>query len=481
MNERTILIFGGTTEGRLLAEFCENERIPVWVSVVSRYGEELLPESSYVRVHQGAMNAAEIVQFLKKQGITLVVDATHPYAVQASEQIGAACRASGIRLVRCLRKEEPTAEQENGIYTVPDALSAAAFLQKTTGTILLTTGSRELPAFTALPGYEERLYVRVLPSSEVLAQCEALGIRGKHLIAMQGPFSEEMNRALLHQTGARWMVTKDSGREGGVDGKLSAAAACGVSVILVKRPEESGSSLAEVKQLLKNTLNTVSEEPSGRILLAGIGTGGLMQMTGEVREAIETSDVILGADRMLQAAKAVCNPTKAAVKKEWIAQYQEDRILERIAKRSPGEKILVLYSGDTGFYSGAAGLSRRLRSEGIPHELLPGISSISCFAARLAVPWEDAALLTAHGRELSAEEVLQRKEKKLFLLTGGENGAGYFLKKLKQAGGGSYQAAVGENLGYPEERIFRGTVETLSGESFGSLSLIYLEKETEGE
>ncbi|MGN0986481.1 MAG: precorrin-6A/cobalt-precorrin-6A reductase, partial [Otoolea sp.] len=91
MNERTILIFGGTTEGRLLAEFCENERIPVWVSVVSRYGEELLPESSYVRVHQGAMNAAEIVQFLKKQGITLVVDATHPYAVQASEQIGAAC------------------------------------------------------------------------------------------------------------------------------------------------------------------------------------------------------------------------------------------------------------------------------------------------------------------------------------------------------------------------------------------------------
>ena len=154
--------------------------------------------------------------------------------------------------------------------------------------------------------------------------------------------------------------------------------------------------------------------------------------------------------------------------------------MDCIENRRPGEQMLVLYSGDTGCYSGAAKLAKELARRGLSYEILPGISSVSYLASKLSVPWEDAECLTAHGRELSAETVLASGKKRMFLLVGGENGAGVFLQKLQEAGAGGLDAAVGENLAYPEERIRHGTVAELGKEKFASLSLIYLErKETE--
>lgn len=524
-----ILIFGGTTEGRLLAEYCADWRIPMWISVVSGYGKELLPDCPWVRIHTGAMDQCAISDFLAKEAITLVIDATHPYARMVSREIEAACRAMSVRLVRCLRENGREWKEclSDSVVWVEDSAAAVKRLGATCGPVLLTTGSRDLSLYTALPGYQERLYVRVLPSSKVLNQCEALGISGKHVIAMQGPFSEEMNRALLRQIGAKWMVTKASGTEGGFSEKLSAAVDCGVSVIVVERPQEKGLPLPEVKQLLweaafgdgKESVVIPREDGSSgynescaagvyedrsvgnnessaaescenssqgkraekKILLAGIGTGAPGLMTGEVVQAIRNSDVICGAGRMLEAAKRVfwertSSEQGDVAEKKWFPYYQEDKIMDCIEKRLPGEQVLVLYSGDTGCYSGALKLAQELKRRKLSYEILPGISSVSYLASKLSVPWEDAECLTAHGLELSAETVLSSGKRRMFLLVGGENGAGSFFQKLEAAGGGSLQAAVGENLSYPEERICRGTVSQLGKEHFAPLSLIYLER-----
>ena len=90
--QASVVIFGGTSEGRELAEYAESHRIPVLVSVVSGYGESLLRESDMVRVHTGALDETAMRQFLQETAPKLVLDATHPYARVVTEQVAALCR-----------------------------------------------------------------------------------------------------------------------------------------------------------------------------------------------------------------------------------------------------------------------------------------------------------------------------------------------------------------------------------------------------
>ena len=112
-----------------------------------------------------------------------------------------------MKYLRFLRDKESVIDVRSDVL-VSSAMEAAAYLDGQEGAIFLTTGSKELPAFTAGVHKTERLFVRVLPSAAVVASCRELGLEGKQICAMQGPFSEEMNRALLQQTKAAWLVTK---------------------------------------------------------------------------------------------------------------------------------------------------------------------------------------------------------------------------------------------------------------------------------
>lgn len=512
-----ILIFGGTTEGRELAEFCEQQGIPAWLSVVSDYGKTLLGETRMVRIVQGAMECSEMQNFIHSRQIELVVDATHPHAKKVSQNISLACREENVTLVRCLRREmqAPDANRPGnaqtvlhqpeelppGIHIVPDVQAAAAFLQETEGTVLVTTGSRELAAFQALSGYRERIFARVLPSSAVLKQCEELGISGNHLIGMQGPFSAAMNEAMIRQLGVSWLVTKESGAAGGYQEKLDAAAACGIGVIVIQRPAEDGMALSEVCRLLeerflpKYRIRPEAEaaaeagaEVKNRVLiLAGIGSGAAEQMTLEVLEAVCSSDVVLGAGRMLEAAKEALNkvrrdwPGAEELKRQpvFIEGYQGEHILALLQEHPKWQAVTVLYSGDTGFYSGASQLADLLAEKGISCRILPGISSVSAFVAKLKTSWSDAWLCSAHGRELNVRELMEQTEKRWLILMGGNNGAGRFLKELVDLGYGSRIVSVGENISYPNERIRTGRARELAGEEFQSLSLIMIEREPE--
>ena len=521
-----IWIFGGTTEGRLLAEYCSREKIEAWVSVASEYGEELLQEelmesgnagnpdlnhntclakknlktvqaSSVIKVLRGRMDRYQMEEFIRNQGIHLVIDATHPHARLVSEEIQEACGRTGVRLERCLRAEGEQNKARDWVE-VDSIQEAVSFLSSVSGVIFATTGSKELEALCQIPDYQKRVYARVLPTSNVLKKCEKLGITGSHLIAMQGPFSTEMNTLFLRQTKAEWLLTKDSGRAGGFQEKVEAARENGTRVVVIRRPEEDGISLEEAMEVLKKADEGNVGELKTHLILAGIGMGQPSQMTGEVLRAIRESDALIGAGRMLESAeRALQNDlliskegkaenrqeSAAAVEKErkCYKAYLPDDVIQIVSKHPEWKQAVILYSGDTGFFSGASRMAERLREAGYPFTVYPGTSCVSYLAARLGTHWEDAAIYSAHGRELSVDRVMKRlcdpeePAKRAFILMGGKNGAGQFCERLTQAGYGNVQVTVGENLSYPEEQIRSGTAEEMKKLEFADLSLMLLE------
>lgn len=521
-----IWIFGGTTEGRLLAEYCSREKIEAWVSVASEYGEELLQEelmesgnagnpdlnhntclakkslknvqaSSVIKVLRGRMDRYQMEEFIRNQGIHLVIDATHPHARLVSEEIQEACGRTGVRLERCLRAEGEQNKARDWVE-VDSIQEAVSFLSSVSGVIFATTGSKELEALCQIPDYQKRVYARVLPTSNVLKKCEKLGITGSHLIAMQGPFSTEMNTLFLRQTKAEWLLTKDSGRAGGFQEKVEAARENGTRVVVIRRPEEDGISLEEAMEVLKKADEGNVGELKTHLILAGIGMGQPSQMTGEVLRAIRESDALIGAGRMLESAeRALQNDlliskegkaenrqeSAAAVEKETkcYKAYLPDDVIQIVSKHPEWKQAVILYSGDTGFFSGASRMAERLREAGYPFTVYPGTSCVSYLTARLGTHWEDAAIYSAHGRELSVDRVMKRlcdpeePAKRAFILMGGKNGAGQFCERLTQAGYGNVQVTVGENLSYPEEQIRSGTAEEMKKLEFADLSLMLLE------
>lgn len=227
------VIFSGTTEGRRLSRALAGLGAEVTVCVATEYGKEEQGEAPGVTVLSGRMDQDQMAR--TAAGADLCVDATHPYAVQASWSIRAACEGAGVPLLRLLREESPVPA---GTEVFPTAQAAAEWLAGTRGNILLTTGAKELSVFAPLGG--GRLYPRVLPLTSSLEACGAAGIPSSHILALQGPFSQALNEALIRQYDIKYLVTKDGGPAGGFGEKAAAAQATGARLLLIRRPQEEG-------------------------------------------------------------------------------------------------------------------------------------------------------------------------------------------------------------------------------------------------
>ena len=291
-----ICIFGGTTEGRKLAEFLSGQPCDVTVCVATDYGQTLLPESEHVSVSARRLPVGEIVSLLTEHRFDLVIDATHPYAQSITKSIARACRETGTPRWRLLRSASGVSPEHTYVETVSDA---AAFLSETEGNILLTTGSKELAGFSQLPGFSKRVWARVLPLQSSLDACAQAGLPASHIFAMQGPFSEAMNAAMLRTIGAQYLVTKDGGALGGFGEKESAAKSAGARLVVIGRPpEEEGLSLSKTISALCTRFGFA---PKPEVFIAGIGPGSEALQTQEVRAAIRRADCLIGARRMLDA------------------------------------------------------------------------------------------------------------------------------------------------------------------------------------
>lgn len=253
-----ILLFAGTTEGREAAEEIIRQNYPVTLSIctATEYGKECVLQGieslsqgdTKVRILAGRMNTEEIEDFFKRYQIDIAIDATHPFAKVVTSNIKVASQHQKVAYLRLLRSEGRTV---TGVHWVESIAEAVKYLHHVSGNVLITTGSKELSAYTELPDYEKRCYARVLSTQEAVEQTIALGFQGAHLFAMQGPYSKELNVGMLKQVKASYMVTKESGTAGGFEEKLEAAKEAKATLIVIGRPKETGMSKEELYAYLK--------------------------------------------------------------------------------------------------------------------------------------------------------------------------------------------------------------------------------------
>ena len=454
-----ICVFGGTTEGRELVEFLNTQPCRITACVATDYGQALLPESDRLTVSARRLPVGEIAGLLRQERFDLVIDATHPYAASISASIRKACLETGTETWRLLRGA--SAAPEDAVF-VENTEKAVELLCKTEGNILLTTGSKELAHYAALPGFAERCWARVLPLPASLEACRAAGLPPAHILAMQGPFSEELNAALLRSTGARWLVTKDGGAAGGFAEKAAAAAQTGARLLVIGRPAETdGRSLEETVSAL---CARFSFRRRPEVSIVGLGPGAECAQTGEVREAIRTADCLIGAKRMLSAVAAPGRLCIEAIAPEAIA--------DAIAAHPACARFAVIMSGDTGFFSGTKKLLPRLADCRV--RVLPGLSSLSVLCARLGVSYEDVVPVSLHGRTHDIVSDV-RRHARVFALVGGEDGMAALCRRLRDAGLGDVRVSVGERLSYPDEAVTCGTAAELCGHTFAPLSVALLE------
>lgn len=470
-----VLIFAGTTEGRTLSEYLSENRIEHMVCVATEYGEEVLSASPYMTIHQGRMDVGEMEKLMQTGSFAAVVDATHPYAVEVTANIRKASQEAQLpylRLKRCL-----DTETEGRVFYFHSNEECVDALEKTEGNILLTTGSKELATYCSHPLVKERLYVRVLPGMESISICTELGIKGKQMIAMQGPFSTEMNEAILHQFEIACMVTKKSGRLGGYPEKLEAAKRAGIPVYVIEPADtERGYSMEEVCERLQILLCAEDGVTAGvidnkmDIILAGIGMGASKGLTREVYDAIESADILLGAKRLIEPYKPHIEKKPYYLGKD-IVPYLENLFLQSAGKRY---RVVVLFSGDSGSYSGCQALAHCLH-EAVAEKrffadirILPGISSVSYLASCIGESYHDAAILSMHGKLLPGLARRIQENEKTFLFMSGVKDMRKLGTTLTEAFMDDCIITAGYQLSYEDEEIRKLTPkECLSCEKEG--------------
>lgn len=461
---KKVLVFAGTTEGRELAELLADSNIKCSVCVATDYALELMNDKR-LDVHCGRLTEEEMEVLMRDGKFDVVVDATHPYAQIVSQNVRQAADKESISLIRLRRSTESA---EEGFVSFKTHEECSAWLSLQTGNILLTTGSKDLGSYAKNETIKNRLFVRVLPGEESIRLCTANGITGRQIIAMQGPFSAQMNECILREYSIDWMVTKISGHAGGFEEKIEAAKKAGVGICAILPPTENVCqteiSDAEKKSpmyICENVYDTAKKlesllkedilsKRSRKIILSGIGMGNTDGMTREAYHAFEEAEVIFGAERMLE------NLPGKGIK---VPYYRADDIISYLIEHPQYTKVAAAFSGDSGFYSGAQSMKKALEEaneKGILKSettILPGVSSVSALAARLGVSWNDAVLASIHGRRANVVNLV-RKNTKVFLLLSGKNDFEMLVNKFREAGINHVKISAGYRLSYPEEKLF---------------------------
>ncbi len=223
-----IMLLGGTIEGREIAALLEEKGYSFFVTVATEFGESLLGKAEVLK---GRLNQEEMLEVIESRKVKLVIDATHPFALEASRNAINAAATAGVEYVRY---ERESFLPENATYV--SSLKEAGELSRSYSTIFYTAGSKGLREFLSALGEGKRVVVRVIPSPEIISEVEALGIKREDIVAIKGPFSREMNRVLFSDFGADVVVSKESGERGGLKEKAQACSDLGIPLIVVRRP-----------------------------------------------------------------------------------------------------------------------------------------------------------------------------------------------------------------------------------------------------
>ncbi|MBQ1514632.1 MAG: precorrin-6y C5,15-methyltransferase (decarboxylating) subunit CbiE, partial [Lachnospiraceae bacterium] len=437
--------------------------------VATEYGEIVMKPHPLCEIRQGRLTPDRMRETFEAEDPQYIVDATHPYAVEVTANIRRAAEEAGMadRYLRLSREREAADEALLARFPdceiVPDAETAAARCCALPGHVFLTTGVRELAKFMAHEELADRITARILPSMDSLRIAAESGIRSGALICMEGPFDTEINVALFRRTNARVMVTKNSGARGGFEEKLEAARRCGIHTIIIDSGvKDRGMSGEEILALLGietaddaagNAASAQSpadgaenaSEDAPEICIVGIGVGKRELLTGEALAAIERADVLIGAARMLEFASQI-NPRAKAFR-----EYAPEKAAEILRTETYGAAC-VLMSGDTGFFSGAAGVRAALEKEGRAVRLVPGISSLVYFAAKTGIPYSEASVISLHGQDTDVESAVLARDRLFSILTGPADIARVCAEVCRLRG--NARVFVGKDLGSADETFW---------------------------
>ncbi len=490
-----LLLFGGTSEGRLIAEAVAGSRsvgegavTKLYVCVATGYGACLLPEDDRIIISRERMTGEEMAALIKREDFDACIDATHPYAGLVSKNIREACSECGLPLYRVSREnmyDKEYISNRCGRMVFFDTIrEAVAYLNEDAvakkGNILITTGSKDVGEYTAVNDFAKRCYVRVLPSADAVEKCTSLGFMPAHIICMQGPFSKELNEAMIKECKASCIVTKESGHAGGFEAKIDAAMDLGITCVVIGRPEEPNEKTYTLNEVLD--IFGIKNEKKKKAYLIGMGCAG-SQLTRQALDALIDSDHIIGAGRIIRDLEELdgtrsVNNNGAALRlsdKRLFVCYDRDE-QERYIKDNAPERVALLYSGDIGFYSGAAGIIDRL--DGYEIVTVPGVSSGIYLCDKLMIPWQNVRFLSCHGRELDIKNEISH-HKRLLILLGGEDDAAAICRDLCETGHEDAAVYIGEELGYKHEEIRSGRAEDMTDIKTSSLAvlLVILEKD----
>lgn len=230
-----ILVLGGTSDSIGICKLLNQRLLDYTVSVTTAYGEKLAKQCTD-KVILKKLTLKDMVDYIKKNNVTKIIDSTHPYAVEVSTNAIEASQITNINYIRFERESLIKNIDYKNKYIVNDIDEACEIANKVGKNIFIGTGSKNLYLYKEKIK-DKNLIPRVLPTSEVLISCEELGFNADNIIAMKGPFSVEMNESTYKQYNIDLVITKESGAAGGFLEKIQACENLNIPVIVIKRKE----------------------------------------------------------------------------------------------------------------------------------------------------------------------------------------------------------------------------------------------------
>jgi len=227
-------LFSGTSDGNAIGLKLIDEGYSIKLFVATDYGKEVALKSFPASViHTGRLNREQLFQKEKEDNPKTVIDATHPFAVEISANLIELCKQTSANYARFERPNDLPSDKD--IHIVADYEEAARKADQLGKRILLTTGSKEIDTFLNAR-MDGELFLRMLPSQNLLKEVLAKGMSKENIVAIQGPFSVETNKNLIERWRIDCLVTKASGKEGGLPEKIETARICNIPVVIIDRP-----------------------------------------------------------------------------------------------------------------------------------------------------------------------------------------------------------------------------------------------------
>lgn len=443
-------IFGGTTEGHYLVDYLGNSNEQIDVFVATPQGKDVLNNYDNVNILVGKKDEDELFQLFSNKHYDLIIDATHPYAQIVSKNVKNVCDKLKIELIKVRRDIE---NNNDSFLEIDDIIN---YLNEHEGSILLTTGSKNLKDFTKIKDYQTRVYPRILPALESLNIAVECGYNPANIIAMYGPFSTELNISLIKEYNIKYLVTKNSGTSGGFKEKEEACILTNTKMLVLGLKEKNeGISLKETINLLNERIKITKE-----INIIGCGMGNINELGIDTLNLINNSDLVIGSTRLINNFN---HPNKKAL-------IKSEEIKELI-DNTPYKKISVLFSGDVNFFSGAKKLINQL--DGYHIRIINGLSSMAYLASIVNLSYEEAYIKSLHGRDSYFINHVNLHELCFFLL-GGTNNVEFIIRKLNEYGLGDCKLYIGERLSYDDEKITIDKAKNLINQKFDSLASIFV-------